>query len=625
MSSSSDRPATLIDQIAGQSALLEIISRHASNLIAITDLEGKTLYQSLSHQQILGSAIAPNIDPNEDSDRYANQNPNQKANSNIGNINKTNKLSEVTQESTNQTTHLYWQQVHPADRQHFRTALEEVAQTGSEQVIECRFRYTNGNWLAIETSISLIEINSQPCQGDRQSSACLLFCSNNISDLKLADKAIRSRDARIKNLCEQDRLIAAIAQRIHQSLDLEDILNSVVAELRQMLQCDRVVVYRYKPDGSGTVIVESVAEPWDSVLGVKQDCGAHEQAMMWVRLSRCEPSIINDIYQANLSSCHFDFLKNLQVRANLVVPIVLKPIDEDHQSPVDDNNHPVAKPNPNSTLDDLGLDTNAKFNNLSHKPTQPQISTETSLTAIENAQIPSLDNINNAENSDAKQNNVSADLPNNPDHADINANWAMPKNDNGLWGLIIAHQCSAPRHWHTENVLLLQKLSYQVAIAIMQSDLLTKERSQQIELAQQNIVLESAFQQIKNAAESKRQFLANISHEIRTPMNGIMGIAELLADTKLDNRQQSLVRTIQASGQNLLQIINDILDYARSQAKEISVVVSEFNLVEYIEEVVNLAAIQAHAKDIEVFSYIDANVPCMLVGDGGDYARYSPI
>jgi signal transduction histidine kinase/DNA-binding response OmpR family regulator len=591
MSSSSDRPATLIDQIAAQPELLGIISKHASNLIAITDLQGKTLYQSLSHQQILGYTVPE-----------AKLNP-----GNSGNC-PTQPNAVTTNQANNPK--FYWQKVHPADRQHFRIALEEVAQTGDEQVIECRFIHANGKWLACETSISLIESASlelQQTPDDRQASNCLLICSDNINNLKLADKAIRFRDARIKNLCEQDRLIAAIAQRIHQSLNLEDILNSVVAELRELMQCDRVMVYRYKPDGSGMVIVESVAEPWGSVLGVKQDCSAREEAMMRLRLSQCEPSIINDINQANLSPCHLEFLKNLQVQANLVVPIVLKPIDEDEQpsSAKPANSEPDQYRQP-----DLAQEHNSNSANSDKAINQPTISktSGSEITTTKDIQPTDSDNFNR------KNKNIiasSSDIPY------CRITWSIPKNENNLWGLIIAHQCSAPRHWHAEDVILLQKLSYQIAIAIMQADLLAKERSQRVKLTQQNIVLESAFQQIKNAAEAKRQFLANISHEIRTPMNGIVGIAELLAETELDNRQQSLVRTIQSSGQNLLQIINEILDYARSQAKQINFVVSDFNLIECIEEVVDLAAIQAHHKEIEVFSYIDANLPYMLVGDRG--------
>ncbi|AFY71329.1 GAF sensor hybrid histidine kinase [Thalassoporum mexicanum PCC 7367] len=608
MCSSVDRLAISADQTTAQPELLAILSKHAGNLIAVTDFAGKTLYQSLSHQKILGYTHQY-LD-------YGDRCPDQ----NVAKPDQVHKAGE------NYVVDNYWYKIHPADRQHFRAAMEDVAQTGEDALIDCRFMHVDGNWLAFETKISLLEknqdqLNLKPQQVERSESGRLLILSNDINDLTLADKVIRARDAQIKNLFEQDRLIAAIAQRIHQSLNLEDILNTTVTELRHLLKCDRVVIYQFKPDGSGEVTVESVAEPWDSVLGVTQNCNSADKVMMRMRLAQFQPSIINDINQANLTPCHYHFLENLQVQANLVVPIVLKPIDDDQPLPEINsavNNPVMMEPGQGSGFELDQRDYPTSDNELNYDRTWPLDPDQSKAKELnrtnelkQQEQKGKLDKLAELIGLNGAIKNESQRL------LDIRDRWLRQKNKHKLWGLIIAHQCTATRNWQADHVALLQKLSDQVAIAIMQSDLLAKERSQRLALAQQNVVLGSAFRRIKNAAESKRQFLANISHEIRSPMNGILGIAELLADTNLDDQQLSLLQTLQASGQNLLQIINDILDYSRSQAKRISIVKKEFNLIKCIEGVVDLAAIQAHDKGIEVFSYIDPDVPPMLVGDVG--------
>jgi PAS domain S-box-containing protein len=77
--------------------------------------------------------------------------------------------------------------------------------------------------------------------------------------------------------------------------------------------------------------------------------------------------------------------------------------------------------------------------------------------------------------------------------------------------------------------------------------------------------LRSAVERAEEASESKSQFLANMSHEIRTPMNGILGIAALLEDLELDTQAREYVQTVIGSGESLLAILNDILDFSRTE------------------------------------------------------------
>lgn len=120
----------------------------------------------------------------------------------------------------------------------------------------------------------------------------------------------------------QQELVFSTALHIRQFLDLNEILAATVNEVRRIFGCDRVIIYRFKPDLSGVIIVESVADPAFSMLGweIKDDCFREH----WIEAYRQgRIRAIEDIYtEPNLNPCHVEFLANFQVRANLVVPIL---------------------------------------------------------------------------------------------------------------------------------------------------------------------------------------------------------------------------------------------------------------------------------------------------------------
>lgn len=155
-----------------------------------------------------------------------------------------------------------------------------------------------------------------------QGIALILLALLVLSIVLIAD-SIRDRQQAqgvLQQQVEQQRLVMQITQRIRQSLHLQDILQTTVEEVRQLLKCDRVIVFQFSPDWQGTVVVESVGSEWTAILSTeiydpcfgKNDAEPYKQGLITVK---------SDIHNAGIDPCHLQLLSNFQVRANLVVGI----------------------------------------------------------------------------------------------------------------------------------------------------------------------------------------------------------------------------------------------------------------------------------------------------------------
>lgn len=164
----------------------------------------------------------------------------------------------------------------------------------------------DGNKVPTEINAHLFDLNGQPT---------VLSIVRDITERQEAEVALRQQFLR-------ERLMGAIQARIRKSLNLTEILNTTVTEVRQFLQADRVIIYRFELDRSGTVIVESLGQPWKSMLNqhIQDTCLAQDIYIYPYSQGRIQA--LENIYSANLNQCYVDLLSQYQVRANLVVPIL---------------------------------------------------------------------------------------------------------------------------------------------------------------------------------------------------------------------------------------------------------------------------------------------------------------
>jgi PAS domain S-box-containing protein len=136
----------------------------------------------------------------------------------------------------------------------------------------------------------------------------------------------------------------------------------------------------------------------------------------------------------------------------------------------------------------------------------------------------------------------------------------------------------------------------------------TERKREEVELKQARAVAESA-------SRTKSDFLASMSHEIRTPMNAIMGIADLLAKTPLTPEQDKYVQIFRRAGDNLLNLINDILDLSKVEAAQLELEQTGFSLLDLAEKVMEMVAMRAQEKGLALSCEIAPNLPTDLVGD----------
>lgn len=198
-----------------------------------------------------------------------------------------------------------------------------------------------------------------------------------------------------------------------------------------------------------------------------------------------------------------------------------------------------------------------------------------------------------------------------------------------LWGLLIAHQCFAVRHWLESEIRFLRCVSELLAIAIYQTHLNSQLQQQAQTLEQRVIERTQELHDTLNAAQSasltKTEFLASVSHELRTPLTAIIGMATTLLRLPTDaNRQRSLppekqqdyLRIIRKSGEHLLELINDMLDLSQVESGRTVLEIQEFSLSQVANECLRMLRDKAHQNQLTLI--LDLQLESQSDGSSSD-------
>ncbi len=171
-------------------------------------------------------------------------------------------------------------------------------------------------------------------------------------------------------------------------------------------------------------------------------------------------------------------------------------------------------------------------------------------------------------------------------------------------GVLCAEHIGTTRRWNIQEQQVASSLATMATLAI---DAAERREGEQ--------ALRDAKEAAEVANRAKSEFLANMSHEIRTPMNAIIGMADLLWDTALTSEQRKYLRIFRRAGSTLLTLINDILDLSKIESGHLELDSVNFDLNEVIDRALEMSAMRANEKSLELVCRIAPDVPSSLIGD----------
>ncbi|HPP05832.1 MAG TPA: response regulator [Syntrophorhabdaceae bacterium] len=186
--------------------------------------------------------------------------------------------------------------------------------------------------------------------------------------------------------------------------------------------------------------------------------------------------------------------------------------------------------------------------------------------------------------------------------------WETIKSGKDWQGIFLNKKKNGEFYWASASISPVKDVKGNIINFVCIQEDITKIKRAEEEL-------QKAKEMAEAANEAKSNFLASMSHEIRTPMNAIIGVSDLLLETELTPDQLKYVKIFKNAGENLLNLINDILDLSKIEAGHIEIEEIDFNLIESVEKTCEIMSLKAHEKGLEFICHIHNEVPAHLIGD----------
>ncbi|MBW4520512.1 MAG: PAS domain-containing protein [Scytolyngbya sp. HA4215-MV1] len=460
--------------------------------------------------------------------------------------------------------------VHPDDIDWVEQQFQRSIETHTEYVVEHRVVYP-------DSSVHWIMVRARATYDQAGQPLRMLGVLLDISDRKQTEHTLQQQT-------RQKQLLWNITQTIRQSLDLDVILNSAVAEVRQLLVVDRVALYRFNADWSGDFIVESVADGWvklvePNVYKLWQD--TYLQETQGGRFQNHETFIIADIYTAELQPCHIELLEQFQARAYAIAPIFVGETlwglfaIYQNATPHDWNSWEIELLQQIASQLAIALQQAELYQQLRAELQERKQSAAVLREAerrwrslLDNVQllVVGLDQFGNV-------NYVNAfflSLTGYTDAEVLAKNWFenfLPSSHQASNQAIFLEVLNQNAHPYHQNSILTQ--SGEERFIAWNNTMLQDSQGNKIGI----ISIGEDITERQRVEKMKNEFISIVSHELRTPLTSIRGSLGLLATGIMDDEPNEMKRMIEIAAidtERLVRLVNDVLDLEKLESGKVS-------------------------------------------------------